>query len=165
MTPTTLQLTPAVWRATLDALEPYRRRRVEGGCLWYGRRGGGSARAVLVGIPNQVNHPRNFDIPADWLAELNGLVPDGLIVVGQVHTHPGADTTHSPWDDRMMVSRKVFSLVLPHYAAPPCDISSVGVHTHDGHGWVKLLPAEVQRRLIIETEGDAPAGAIVVDAR
>src|SRR5688572_20147140 len=109
MTPAMLKLTPAVWRATLDAFAPYQTSCVEGGCLWYGRRGGDTARALLVGVPKQINRPRNFEIPADALAELNALVPEGLVVVAQVHSHPGLDTMHSPWDDDMMVSRRAFS--------------------------------------------------------
>ncbi len=165
MTPTTLEFTPALWRATLDALRPYSTRHLEGGCLWYGRRDGQMARADLVGVPKQVNRPRNFEIPADALAELNSRIGDELVVVAQVHSHPGVDTTHSPWDDTMMLSRKAISLVLPHYARPPCEIDMAGVHVYDGTRWVKLEPEVGRSKLRVVMgigELDSPR---MVDAR
>lgn len=163
MTPAELHLTIALWRMTLAALAPYSDRRVEGGCLWYGRREGDVARVFVVGVPRQVNRARNFEIPSDALAELSAGVPSSFFVVAQVHSHPGHDTTHSPWDDGMMVSRRAFSLVLPRYAALPNDLASAGVHTYDGRGWVKLTPADARRRVIIDEAVDAAAedGALV----
>lgn len=147
MTPETLELTPSVWQATLVALAPYRTGRVEGGCLWYGWRNSEHAWAVLVGVPKQINRADHFAIPAEALAELNALIPDAFVVVAQVHTHPGVGTTHSAWDDTMMVSRKLFSLVLPRYAALPCEVGAAGVHIHDGNWWVKLPPEASRGRL------------------
>lgn len=167
MTPQVLHLTPALWRTTLDALAPYRDRRVEGGCLWYGHRESDVAHALLVGVPRQVNRARNFEIPADALAELNAHVPDDLIVVAQVHSHPGTDTTHSWWDDALMVSRRAFSLVVPRYAELPCEPEGAGVHVYDGSSWVKLMPDERCRRLVIEVDvsGQSEASGEMVDLR
>ncbi len=162
MTPRSLVLTASLWEATLAAFAPYRQRQVEGGCFWYGARQGDAAR---VGIPKQVNRPQDFEIAAEALATLNVLVPEDLVVVAQIHSHPGIDTTHSPRDDQLVVSRKVFSLVLPAYAALPCDLASVGVHVHDGLRWVKLQPREAPRRLTIEATEETITGPRVVDAR
>lgn len=165
MTPATLRFGPAIWRATLDVMGPYRIGKLEGGCLWYGLHEGGYGQATLVGVPRQQNRALNFEISADALADLNMLVPDGLVVIAQVHSHPGSNTTHSRWDDKMMVSRKVFSLVLPRYAALPCDLPSVGVHAHDGRRWVKLPRADGLRRLIMDPEYNETTCPLVVDAR
>lgn len=165
MTSATLTVIPSVWEATLDALAPYHARQVEGGCLWYGRRDAEGTRAVLVGIPKQVNRPRNFEIPANALAELNARVPEDLVVVAQVHSHPGQCTRHSPWDDGLVVSRKIFSLVVPRYAARPCELASAGVHSFDGMCWVKLAPEEASRRLLLEHGGAFPVAVAVVDTR
>jgi len=165
MTPEYLTLSSALWQATLDALTPYRVSRVEGGCLWYGQRDVRAVRAEVVGIPRQTNRPRNFAISPEALAELNALIPDDLVVVAQVHLHPGIATTHSQWDNEMMVSRRAFSLVLPRYAARPCDVHTVGVHVHDGRGWVKLREAEGRRRVIVDQNEGRPARPILVDGR
>lgn len=165
MTPETLKLTPGVWRATLDAMVPYRTGHVEGGCLWYGCRDRRTTMALLVGVPKQVNHPRNFAIPPDALAELNSMVPEDLVVVAQLHSHPGSDTTHSLWDNEMMVSRRAFSLVMPFYAALPCDLRAAGVHVYDGTHWVKLQRLEGHRWLLLEPETGETAQSILVDAR
>lgn len=159
MTPAELHLTAALWRTTLAALAPYCERRVEGGCLLYGRREGEEARALVVGVPHQVNRARNFEIPADALAALSAAIPDGLIVVAQVHSHPGTDTTHSRLDDALMVSRRAFSLVLPRYAAHPSEPASAGVHIYDGSGWVKLTPAAARCRVIVDEAAGAEDGA------
>jgi len=168
MTPKILILSAPLWQSTLQALARYGPRRVEAACLWYGDRKDDAARALAVGIPRQVNRARNFEIPADALAELNQLMSDGLVVVAQVHSHPGSCTTHSPWDNAMMVSRKIFSLVIPHYAARPCDPAAAGIHVHDGARWIKLAPTVTQEHLRVETaetEFEGSARPLVVDAR
>lgn len=166
MTPTQLRFTPALWSATLEAMTPYQERRREGGCLLYGRRADDVARALIVGVPRQVNRARSFEIPADALAALNTRVPDDLIVVAQVHSHPGADTTHSVWDDTQMVSRRAFSLVLPHYAALPCAPDSAGVHIFNGSNWIKLSGAEAFLRIIVEEDPEAlDVGSATIDMR
>lgn len=165
MTPATLEFPPTLWDTTLDALKPYRARRVEGGCLWYGHRDGQTAYAVLVGVPKQINRPYNFEIPADALAELNTHIGDGLVVVAQIHSHPGGSTTHSHWDDAMILSRKMFSLVLPHYARLPCTINMAGVHVYDGRQWVKLAPEVGMSRLRVMTGDGKLDGPRMVDTR
>jgi hypothetical protein len=138
MSPDALVLPEAIWPRTLELLARYRRARVEGGCLWYGRREGARATAMLIGVPKQANRMRNFEIPSGALAELNLQIPDGLVVVAQLHLHPGPDTRHSTWDDQLVVSQRVFSLVLPNFGAPPCSLGSAGIHTHDGRTWTRL---------------------------
>ena len=164
MSPNTLLLPEAIWTSTLSVLRPYAAARVEGGCLWYGRRNGQSATAMLIGIPKQINRTRNFQIPPDALAELNMRIPDSLVVVAQIHLHPGVDVRHSHWDDQLVVSRRMFSLVLPNYGAPPCILSSAGIHAHDGRCW-SLLPTAVGVSRVTVNPTVAMHPARVVDTR
>ena len=98
--PDTLVVAAQVWRSTISLLEPYARVQVEAGVLWYGTRSSDElAVAVLAGIPRQTNRKRSFEITSEDLAALNRAVPERLVVVAQLHTHPGEDTEHSPWDD------------------------------------------------------------------
>jgi hypothetical protein len=95
---------------------------------------------------------------------LNLRIPDGLVVVAQLHLHPGNDTRHSPWDDQLVVSKRIFSLVLPNYGAPPCSLAAAGIHAHDGGGWVCLPTPAGMRRVRFSTNMFMHA-ATVVDTR
>jgi hypothetical protein len=104
----------------------------------------------MVGIPDQINRPTNFEVLADALAELVESLPvSGLVAVAQVHTHPGADTQHSPWDDAQAISRKVYSLVLPWYGSGEPSLDSVGVHCFVSGRWVSLAPDDVVERIVM----------------
>ena len=132
-----------MWENTLDLMAPYAERGVEAGCFWYGMRGIEADFAVLCGIPQQINRAQNFDIPSDDLATLVSALPtEGLVTVAQIHTHPGRETTHSRWDDGLIVSRKIYSLVLPHYGKRPCVPNAVSVHEFRGAEWHSLASKE-----------------------
>ena len=128
-----------IWEQTLDIFEPFSISCLEAGCIWYGRRGDEFSVVSMIGVPKQVNNPRNFYIDADSLAELTETIGEtGLTVVAQVHIHPGINVEHSPYDDEMIVSRRIHSLVIPHYGKRPCDLSDVGIHVVRDGGWVLL---------------------------
>lgn len=152
-------LVPAfIWEQTLDIFEPFSRSDLEAGCIWYGRRGDEFNVVSMIGVPKQVNNPRNFHIDADSLAELTETIGEtGLTVVTQVHIHPGISVEHSPYDDEMIVSRRIHSLVIPYYGKRPCEISDVGVHMFRDGRWVLLERAEA-----VETVRIIPS---VVDMR
>jgi len=133
-----LEVPLAFWEATLGIFEGFAHREVEGGCLWYGARAPGRTRVALIGVPRQLNHRQNFEIPPDALAQLNQAVPDGLEVVGQLHGHPGDDVRHSWWDDDLVVSRRIASVVLPRWGAAPVVMDEVGVHAFEGGTWERL---------------------------
>ena len=144
-----LVIAAQVWRSTVSLLEPYARGRVEAGLLWYGTRSSDDvALAILVGIPVQTNAKRSFDISADDLAALNRAVPEELVVVAQIHTHPGEGTEHSPWDDEKIVSRKIFSLVFPRHGSGLL-LPESSVHEFVDGKWRVLDPADARRRVAL----------------
>ena len=141
---TNLLVTDGVWSITCEVFSMYAKRRVEAGCFWYGLRDGSSAIASVVGIPRQQNSPWNFEIDADDLANLmEAASRQGLSLVAQLHTHPGVDTNHSPYDDSRIVSRKIYSVVLPHYGRDQWQPRLVGVHQFDVNRWRRLAEPEV----------------------
>jgi len=143
MKPHRLLVPEYIWEQTLDIFKPFSRSGLEAGCIWYGRRGDEFNLVSMIGVPKQENNPRNFHIDADSLAELNETIGEtGLTVVAQVHIHPGISVEHSPYDDKMIVSLRIHSLVIPHYGKRPCDISNVGVHVFCDGRWVLLDSAK-----------------------
>jgi hypothetical protein len=161
--PPTLNIPAAAWRETLAAVAPYAERRLEGGCLWYGDPDSLELTVSLVGVPTQINRARNFEIPAGALAALNNAVPASHVVLAQLHTHPGAITKQSPWDDRMLVSRKIISIVLPHYGRSPCELATCGLHVFIAGRW-RLLQDEDRDRRIRFTE-ERQTDVAVIDLR
>jgi hypothetical protein len=156
--PASLVIAPNLWNATLDVLQSYSRRGVEAGCFWYGTRNDNYALASLLAIPQQVNRRQNFHIPADSLAEMTQMASaSGLVAVAQIHTHPGVDVKHSPWDDAQIVSQNVWSLVMPNYGKLPVNFSDVGVHRFRDGRWRRLTADEVGKTLLIQP--------LLVDAR
>lgn len=148
-----LFVTTRLWELTLDVMAPYSERGVEAGCFWYGTRTPDTDFALVAGIPRQINRPQNFEIPSDALAELiTALPPAGLVAVAQIHTHPGTDTKHSPWDNDMVVSRKLYSLVLPRYGRRPCPLGAVAVHAFGEGGWQRLSREEAATRILLSPE-------------
>jgi hypothetical protein len=137
-----------VWRATITLFEPYAREGVEAGLYWYGLRTAEAALATVVGIPQQTNRRRNFDVDPDDLAALTRRLPPSMLVVAQVHTHPGADTTHSFRDDGRALSLKIFSLVLPAYGREG-TLEHAGVHEFVDNRWHPLEPFDAARRIIV----------------
>ena len=131
-----LLVSQAGWARTIEVFGPFVKRAVEGGCLWYGRREIGSVE--LIGVPRQVNHPRNFEIPADALADLSLAVSAELSVLAQLHAHPGRAVRQSPWDDQVIVSRRVISIVLPDYGRGPVDLHDCGIHRVIERQWTLL---------------------------
>ncbi|MGI8730258.1 MAG: Mov34/MPN/PAD-1 family protein [Solirubrobacteraceae bacterium] len=80
----------------------------------------------------------------------------GLIVIAQVHSHPGSSTVHSVGDDMMVFLPRedLLSIVVPHYAhrgARP--ISTLGVHQFQDARWVRCDADSVAEtiRLIPDT--------------
>jgi hypothetical protein len=144
--PEFLFVSPEVWRTTASLLEAYAAARVEAGCYWYGVRSDTEAVTAMVGVPHQINRRQNFEVAANDLAQLVRRVPEGLVVVAQVHTHPGLKTDHSPWDDGLVVSQKVFSLILPDYGGRAL-LSDARVHEFADGEWRPLPPVEAARRI------------------
>jgi hypothetical protein len=145
-----LWIVPALWKTTTELVQPYAARGVESGCFWYGTQTEDDTFAVAVGISFQINRPRNFEIPSEALAALVGRLPSSdLVAVAQIHTHPGEDTEHSPWDDDLVISRKIYSLVLPRYGRSPCPIDAARVHRFVEGRWLALDLADTAARIRI----------------
>lgn len=160
-----IELAAELWPRTLALFATFAAAGVEGGCFWYGTRAPDpeqSSQVGTIGIPRQINRPRNFSIPADALAEMNGAVGRDEEVLVQLHGHPGPDVRMSEWDKQMAVSRQIVSVILPFWgAAERLATVSIGVHIFDAGAWRRVDVREVTD-LLVERAGPSTR---VVDCR
>ena len=73
-----------------------------------------------------------------------------LVVVGDIHTHPGAWVQQSRTDksNPMIARAGHVALVAPHFAARPVSPHQVGVHLYLGaRGWTSWVGDEAAKRL------------------
>jgi len=146
--PRSLIIPEATWDATARLVTGYAEAKVEAGLYWYGIRSADVAVVIVAGIPQQTNRRQNFVVNDDDLAALVKGIPDGLVVVAQIHTHPNSDTLHSKWDDGLIVSQKILSLVLPKYGRA-ASLREAGVHEFIDGRWMMLSPEKVAERVLI----------------
>lgn len=146
--PRSLIISGDAWRVTCSLLGPYASLQVEAGLYWYGIRSNEAASVTVVGIPHQTNRKGNFEVTDDDLAELVLAIPDGLVVVAQIHTHPGSDTGHSSWDDDLAVSQKILSLVFPRYGRN-LKLEDAGAHEYIADRWEHLSPRDSAKRIVL----------------
>lgn len=134
------------------------------------RRGHGRIESGAFLLANQSSDPRLVtrvvyfdDLDSDCLQggiHIKGLAygklwalcrSDGLTVVGDVHTHPGAGVRQSKTDQGspMVAERGHVALIVPHYAQEHTTPSQVGVHLYDGRGWTTWTGRDAARRLFV----------------
>lgn len=75
----------------------------------------------------------------------------GLVVLAQVHSHPGSCCHHSDGDDRLIVMpfEGMLSIVVPNYARRLVPVSQWGVHQRHGRTWYLCRPESVAKYLIV----------------
>ena len=126
---------------------------LESTVLWLGRIVPPNAAEVLGALrPRQVAY-RTADglaveVPQDSLSELIAELPEGVVVLARVHSHPGR-AYHSELDDTNMViaHEGAISIVVPNFARDPIDLEHCSVNElRHGRGWVELDRAAVTQR-------------------
>jgi len=154
--PTNIRLslpTEAV-EATLNLLRKAGRR--ESGLFWYGPRDeAGNGTVAYVIAPRQRMFWGNYHVSAQHLAEIVHHLRDDWKPLVQVHSHPGVRVEHSNYDDSMVSSRRILSVVFPSYGRGSESFpDGIGVHEWQNDYWHLLDPASVRRRIIL-TDGAA----------
>lgn len=146
-----LQIPPSAIAATRFLLQRAGRR--EACVFWYGDRSGDISIVRSVRAPRQRCMPGNYHVEPEWMSDLVRSMPDGWRPLAQIHSHPGVNTEHSRYDDRMISSKKLLSLVFPTYgtALAPWP-RGVGVHEWQADYWHMLKPVEVDRRVTLVSD-------------
>jgi hypothetical protein len=133
-------------------------KRIEACCFWYGvRSDDGSATVLSVVIPKQRNSWGNYLVHAAAVAEMSAATrPRKWVNLAQLHTHPGVNVEHSPYDDANANSRRALSVVIPLYGRwqGPWP-AGLGVHDFQDDYWHLLSEADAALRLALTDAGDA----------
>lgn len=92
----------------------------------------------------------NYAISPQALGQIVARLADGWKPLAQIHSHPGIGVEHSNYDDKMISSRKILSLVFPRYGHFAGRFpSGVGVHELQDGYWHLLDEADAMRRVVI----------------
>ncbi|WP_156936441.1 Mov34/MPN/PAD-1 family protein [Mesorhizobium sp. LNJC394B00] len=141
-----LRLPPTAISATRELLQREGRR--ESCVFWYGERDGDTALVRSVRAPTQRSMPGNYHVEPDAISEMVRDLPEGWKPLAQIHSHPGMGTEHSRYDDRMISSRRILSIVFPIYGVPAAPWpQGIGVHEWQNDYWHMLSPGQVHGRL------------------
>jgi len=124
--------------------------RRESGVMWYGTKdasGDGTVRYVVA--PRQQMRWGNYHVSAEALAEVVHRLPEGLKPLAQAHSHPGEWVEHSTYDDAMVSSNRILSLVFPSYGRETrIFLHGVGVHEWQNGYWHRLDPDLAKKRIV-----------------
>ncbi|WOS66962.1 MULTISPECIES: Mov34/MPN/PAD-1 family protein [Sinorhizobium] len=142
-----LLVPPQAVLATRQLLQRAGRR--EACVFWYGDRDDVSV-VRSVRAPVQQSFRGNYHVEPEAMSQMVHNLDANWRPLAQVHSHPGLNTEHSRYDDKMMSSRKVLSIVFPLYGvqAAPWP-SGLGIHEWQIDYWHMLTPAEVDGRLAL----------------
>lgn len=147
----TLYLPRALVRDTHEHFLPYWRARVETACFWFGVVASDTQIATTLALPQLHQSVGNYRVEGVSLRRLSqAMRGQGLTNLAQVHTHPGGEVGHSPYDNQQAYSTRegALSLVWPHYGLRSVhDLRDLGVHERRGGRWVRLGDDEVGRRI------------------
>lgn len=120
--------------------------RHEGIVFWAGRETDTDQVVVSAVVP-RATHGRGFvHVSASQVGEAAFQCRDRrLVLLAQVHSHPGDDTRHSDADDELvlMARESMFSVVVAHYGdlgISPTEGS--GIHQFQDGRWVQVSDAD-----------------------
>ncbi len=155
----TLYVPRAIISSTHQHLVPYWKARVEAACFWFGVEAGDAQVVTTLALPELLQTAGNYRVVRESLRRLSKeMRSQGLVNLGQVHTHPGRWVGHSPYDDERAYSTRVgsLSLVWPDYGiALAHDLTGIGVHERREGRWEQLKDGQVGRRIrVVDSVSD-----------
>jgi hypothetical protein len=142
-------LSQLLWDVLLDEFR-WPRRAVERVAYIDGLQFGEVEIATTLTFPDAAMHPSYFMVSGDAMSEAGKhFRVFGMQRLAQVHTHPGRDVRHSPFDDRNAYSQLdgAISVVLPEHARYRPELIDCGVYVRDAAGWRRLRNAEIVSRI------------------
>lgn len=131
--------------------------------LWAGTSAAGVARVThLIGLhgPLIKKRPLQMIIAPDLFAKVSLFCGRRkLILLGQIHSHPGEFTDLSDVDRKYGIATPCFlSIVAPHYAQrSDTTWQECGVHVfEEGFGFRRMSQTEARTRVLVDQAAQAP---------
>lgn len=120
--------------------------RHEGIVFWAGRQDGDDQLIAAAIVPRAIHGRQFFHVDTSQVGEAAHRARTyRLVLLAQVHSHPGTDTRHSDADDDLvlMARESMFSIVVARYgdgAISPTE--GVGIHQFQNGRWVQVTDAD-----------------------
>jgi proteasome lid subunit RPN8/RPN11 len=150
-----LRVRRTLWRGLISELGRRGRGERESGAFLLGRRDGDRRTVTRVVYLDDLDPGcLTGGISFDGLAysKLWDICDDeNLLVIGDVHTHPGRGVHQSSIDaeNPMLASNGHVALIVPDLAMRPIEAHEVGIHRYDGKGWTTWTGEAAARHLFI----------------
>jgi len=144
-----LTIPEAIWTAMLDVFATVKPD-VERVAYLDGVRLGTDGVVTAVVVPNADLHRSWYDVSPKAMSEAAQHAREhGLTRLAQVHSHPGINCEHSPYDDDKAYSQRTdaISIVLPYHATRRPRLEDAGVHVRTQREWVLLSADEAKRHV------------------
>lgn len=120
--------------------------RHEGIAFWAGRQDKDDQLVAGVIVPRAVHGPDFVHVSASQVGEAAHQARSRrLVLLAQVHSHPGDDTRHSDADDNLvlMAREAMFSIVVARYGdRGPTLAEGAGIHQFQDGRWIQVSDAE-----------------------
>jgi len=131
----------------------------EGLVFWAGEESNDATEYSAVVVPDATHS--QFGVFVDELAygrAVREARSQGLVLLAQVHSHPGRDVRHSDGDDDLIVMpfEGMLSLVVPRYGVGWSRLDTAGVHQFQDGRWVQCSADSILRSISAVTDGTAP---------
>jgi hypothetical protein len=142
-----IMLSQLIWETLLDEFR-WPRSAVERIAYIDGFTSGDVKIATTLTLPNAKMYPKYFTVSGDAMSEAGQHFRRfSMERLAQVHTHPGQDVRHSPFDDENAYSQmdSAVSIILPHHARCRPKLNECGVHVRDDRGWHRLGISEIEQ--------------------
>jgi len=144
-------LSELLWGTLLEEFR-WPRRAVERVAYIDGIQAGETHIATTLTLPNAEMYPGHFTVSGNAMSEAGKHFRAFQIQrLAQVHTHPGRDVRHSPFDDDNAYSQMddALSIVIPQHARTRPELTECGVHIRDANGWRRLGTKEITNRIVM----------------
>lgn len=141
---------------SLTIMKPQGARGNEGLALWFGSTDGSYAKithVVELAGPGFRTAPQQMYVSLRAMSTLTNLAERlGVILIGQIHSHPGRYLDLSNVDkERGIRSPDYLSVVCPFYAQRKLSgIEECGVHVFEDRQFRRMSPGEISQRLIMQ---------------
>jgi proteasome lid subunit RPN8/RPN11 len=124
----------------------------EGLAFWAGRQHGCQTVYTTVVVP-EADHSYHgvFVTEAAFGQAASEAKRRGVVILAQVHSHPGADARHSDGDDQLIVMpfESMLSVVVPNYGIGWQSMSEARVHQYQKGRWVLCSDPSVHNGIVV----------------